>query len=71
MIAKDLISDVVPVLRESDTGLQALNWMEIFKVSHLPIVRGEEFIGLLSDNDIYDLNQVEEPIGEEDDDLPF
>ncbi|RZT96973.1 CBS domain protein [Ancylomarina subtilis] len=65
MIAKDLISDVVPVLRESDTGLQALNWMEIFKVSHLPIVRGDEFIGLLSDNDIYDLNQVEAPIGKQ------
>ena len=63
MIAKDLISDVVPVLRESDTGLQALNWMEIFKVSHLPIVRDDEFIGLLSDNDIYDLNQAEESIG--------
>lgn len=63
MIAKDLISDVVPVLRESDTGLQALNWMEIFKVSHLPIVRDDEFVGLLSDNDIYDLNQAEEPIG--------
>jgi len=65
MIAKDLISDVVPVLRESDTGLQALNWMEIFKVSHLPIVRDDIFIGLLSDNDIYDLNQVEEPIGKQ------
>lgn len=65
MIAKDLISDVVPVLRESDTGLQALNWMEIFKVSHLPIVRDEEFIGLLSDNDIYDLNQADEQIGKQ------
>ncbi|MRT91421.1 CBS domain-containing protein [Ancylomarina sp. 16SWW S1-10-2] len=62
MVAKDLISDVVPVLRESDTGFQALNWMEIFKVSHLPIVRDDEFVGLLSDNDIYDLNQAEETI---------
>jgi len=63
MIAKDLISDVVPVLQESDTGIQALNWMEIFRVSHLPIVRGHEFLGLISDNDIYDLNRAEEPIG--------
>ncbi|MFA8433765.1 MAG: CBS domain-containing protein [Marinifilaceae bacterium] len=63
MIAKDLISDVVPVLRESDTGIQALNWMEIFRVSHLPIVREHEFLGLISDNDIYDLNRAEEPIG--------
>lgn len=63
MIAKDLISDVVPVLRETDTGIQALNWMEIFRVSHLPIVKGNEFLGLISDNDIYDLNRAEEPIG--------
>jgi CBS domain-containing protein len=65
MIAKDLISDVVPVLRETDTGLQALNWMEIFRVSHLPIVMGDEFLGLISDNDIYDLNKAEEAIGEQ------
>lgn len=63
MIAKDLVSDVVPVLREADTGIQALSWMEIFRVSHLPIVRGQEFLGLISDNDIYDLNRAEEPIG--------
>lgn len=63
MIAKDLISDVVPVLRETDTGIQALNWMEIFRVSHLPIVKGDEFLGLISDTDIYDLNKAEEPIG--------
>lgn len=63
MIAKDLISDVVPVLRETDTGIQALNWMEIFRVSHLPIVKGDEFLGLISDNDIYDLNKAEDPIG--------
>ncbi|WP_421918213.1 CBS domain-containing protein [Marinifilum sp.] len=65
MIAKDLISDLVPVLREADTGIQALNWMEIFRVSHLPIVKGDEFLGLISDNDIYDLNQAEEPIGKQ------
>ncbi|MCT4601951.1 MAG: CBS domain-containing protein [Marinifilum sp.] len=65
MIAKDLISDIVPVLRETDTGIQALNWMEIFRVSHLPIVKGDEFLGLISDNDIYDLNQAEEPIGKQ------
>ncbi len=63
MIAKDLISDVVPVLRETDTGIQALNWMEISRVSHLPIVKGDEFLGLISDSDIYDLNEAEEPIG--------
>ncbi len=63
MLAKNLISDVVPALKTSDTGVQALNWMEIFRVKHLPIVNHQEFLGLISDQDIFDLNDPEEPIG--------
>ncbi len=63
MIAKDLISEIVPALRTSDTGTQALQWMDIFKVSHLPIVNNNELLGLISDADIYDLNSPDEPIG--------
>ena len=63
MLAKDLISDVVPVIRTSETGTKALNWMEIFRVSHLPVVNNEDFLGLISDTDIYDLNRPDEPIG--------
>ncbi len=63
MIAKELISDVVPSLKTSDSGITALNWMDIFKVTHLPIVNDKEFLGLISENDIYDLNMPEEPLG--------
>lgn len=63
MHAKDLISDIVPALRTSDTGLKALSYMDIFRISHLPIVNNTEFLGLISDKDIYDLNMAEEPIG--------
>ncbi len=63
MLAKDLISDIVPALQTSDTGQKALNWMEVFRVSHLPIVNNKEFLGLISDTDIYDLNMADEPIG--------
>lgn len=63
MLAKNLISDVVPALKTSDKGVQALNWMEIFRVKHLPIVNHQEFLGLISDQDIFDLNDPEEPIG--------
>jgi len=63
MLAKDLISDVVPSLKTSDPGQTALNWMEIFRISHLPIVNNLDFLGLISDTDIYDMNQPEEPIG--------
>jgi acetoin utilization protein AcuB len=63
MIAKDLISEVIPSLKTSDPGQTALNWMEIFRISHLPIVNNQDFLGLISDADIYDMNQPEEPIG--------
>jgi len=63
MLAKDLISEVVPALKTSDTGLQALSWMDIFRISHLPIVNNKEFLGLISDKDVYNLNMAEEPIG--------
>src|SRR3989304_6607684 len=63
MKANHLISDTVPNLHTSDTGVRALSWMEIFRVSHLPIVNNKEFLGLISDTDIYDLNRAEEPIG--------
>lgn len=63
MVAKDLISEVIPSLKTSDLGQTALNWMEIFRISHLPIVNNQEFLGLISDADIYDMNQPDEPIG--------
>ena len=63
LVAKELISEIVPVLNTSDTGQKALNWMEVFRVSHLPIVNNQEFLGLISDTDIYDINDPEQPIG--------
>jgi acetoin utilization protein AcuB len=63
MIARELISDVVTALKTSDTGTKALSWMEVFRVKHLPIVNHREFLGLISDADIYDLNNPDEPVG--------
>jgi acetoin utilization protein AcuB len=63
MLAKDLISDIIPALHTSDTGLKALSYMDIFRISHLPIINNTEFLGLISDKDIYDLNMADDPIG--------
>jgi acetoin utilization protein AcuB len=63
MLAIDLISEIIPSLKTSDTGQTALNWMEIFRISHLPIINNQDFLGLISDTDIYDMNQPEEAIG--------
>jgi acetoin utilization protein AcuB len=63
MVAKDLLSEIIPSLKTSDLGQTALNWMEIFRISHLPIVNNQDFLGLISDADIFDMNQPNEPIG--------
>lgn len=73
MIAQSLISDVVPSLRLTDSGQKALNWMEIFRISHLPVVDEKRLVGLISDKIIYDLNIIDRPIGDYSDHLlsPF
>jgi acetoin utilization protein AcuB len=59
MIAEHLISDAIIPLRTSDTGDEALGIMNEFYVRHLPIVNQEEFLGLLSEDDILDNDPVE------------
>lgn len=63
MFAKDLISTEIPALKTSYTGEKAIAWMEFYKVSHLPIVNNEDFLGLISESDIYNLNSSNEAIG--------
>ncbi len=63
MLAKDLISEVIPVVKTSDTGAQTLTWMENFRVSHLPVVNNTDFLGLVSDSDIYALDDPDAALG--------
>jgi CBS domain-containing protein len=64
MIAQNLLSEVVPPLRLTDIGQKALNWMEVFRISHLPIVDNKRLVALVSDKIIYDLNILDKPLGE-------
>ena len=63
MLAKDLITDDIPPLKPNDTGLMAINWMDEFKVSHLPIVKNHEYLGLISDTDILDYDITDDELG--------
>ncbi|MBA3899916.1 MAG: CBS domain-containing protein, partial [Bacteroidetes bacterium] len=63
MLAKDIITHDIPPLKTSDTGLKALTWMEEFKVSHLPIVNNQDYLGMISDADVLDMNTPDEAIG--------
>jgi predicted transcriptional regulator len=63
MLAIELISEYIVPLKTSDTALTALSLMEEFKVKNLPIVDNNNFLGLISENDIYIHNQFEEAVG--------
>src|SRR5512133_1885951 len=63
MSANDLISEEIPALKTYDLSQTAIKSMEILRKSHLPIVHNQDFLGLISDADIYDMNQASEPIG--------
>ena len=63
MIASSLLSNVVPVLKKDDTCAQALGWMDLFRVSHLPVLEGETYVGLLSDEIMYTHGRIHYTIG--------
>ncbi|HQQ93742.1 MAG TPA: CBS domain-containing protein [Bacteroidia bacterium] len=62
MLAGDLITDEIPPLKITDTVELALDWMEQFKVSHLPVVKNRELIGLVAETDLIDYEHPEEKI---------
>ena len=62
MKAIDLIQNNVPPIKIDETIEKALNWMDEFKVNHLPVISGSEFVGLISDDMIYDFNNSKELI---------
>jgi acetoin utilization protein AcuB len=56
MHAIDLITPDIPPLRPQDDVSRALDWMEEFKVGHLPVVEGRRLVGLVKDTDLVDRN---------------
>lgn len=65
MLAEDLISDVIPSVKSSEKGQKALSWMDVFRVSHIPVVDNTKFLGLISDKLIYDLDLLDKPISDQ------
>lgn len=62
MLAYELITDEVPPLKLTDTVKKVLDWMEEFRVSHLPVVKKREYLGLVSYTDLLDLNNTKKTL---------
>ena len=64
MIARELITNDVPPIRSSETVEKALNWLDEFKVTHLAVVDGTQYQGLISENILYDAASSDMTIAE-------
>lgn len=60
MIAEELINQMIPPLKLSDPADKALRWMEEFRVNQLPVVKGREYLGLITEKDIIELAGVKD-----------
>ena len=62
MKLSELISTTIPVLKPDDAASDVLQLMDEYKISHLPIVNNQEYIGLVSETDIYELDDDTLPV---------
>lgn len=62
MIAKELISFHIPSISCNDSGADALALMDDNRVSHIAVVEGDDYKGLISDSEIYDLEDESLPL---------
>jgi predicted transcriptional regulator len=56
MYAQELISDVITPVKSTDSIQKAIDKMAEFRVSHLPIIDNNQYIGLISDYDILEIH---------------
>ena len=64
MLTSELSSQSLPYLHLHDKVYQALQLMNDNQVTHLPIVEGEKFIGLISEDDLLTAENDNSPLSE-------
>ena len=62
MNIKKLISYDLPALSLEDSGEKALHLMNEYRVFHLPLVQRDNYIALISEDDLLDWDTPEEPL---------
>jgi predicted transcriptional regulator len=62
MDSKSLISTEFPVLSLEDSGEKALRLMNEYHVFHLPLIQRDNYLALISEDDILDWDTPEEPL---------
>ncbi|RZS94872.1 CBS domain-containing protein [Cecembia calidifontis] len=64
MQAYEFINNLIPPLKLTDKAKMALSWMEEIRTNVLPVVDNGNFLGFLTDDQIYTKNKPESKIAE-------
>jgi CBS domain-containing protein len=70
MRANEMLSEEIPPLLHTDSGEKVLLWMDEFKVSHLPVLKNGNFVGLVSESAVLDHLNLESDLDHLFDHLP-
>jgi acetoin utilization protein AcuB len=57
MLAKDFINPMLPVLKSTDTVGEAMNWMEEYRIGQLPLIKEQEYQGLIGHDILLDADE--------------
>ncbi|WP_158993069.1 CBS domain-containing protein [Mucilaginibacter sp. L196] len=63
MLAVELIADALPPIHTSDTVQKVFDRMVEFRIRHLPIVNQEQFLGLISEDDLIEVSDYQTEVG--------
>lgn len=62
MIARNYINNAIPHLKLSDSVDKAINWMEEYKIAHLPVVEHHKLLGIISEKVLLDALEGDTPL---------
>jgi acetoin utilization protein AcuB len=62
MLTVELINTNIPRLKLQDTVSKALQLISDYRVTHLPVVQDEKYLGLISEEDLLDIEEEKMPI---------
>ena len=57
MLTIELINNNIPRLQLKDSVSKALRLISDFRVTHLPVIKDEKFLGLISEDDLLDQDE--------------
>jgi acetoin utilization protein AcuB len=62
MLTVELINSTIPRLKLQDSVSKALQLVNDYRVTHLPVVEDDRFLGLVSEDDLLDMDDDKAPV---------